>query len=370
VKQSRAKNDPGLPAALNWLIPTFGATLLVFTVWCLMLVGAVFQAQSAYDKRAGWLRGLQVVQFELAQLAQAEAVADWGAALQGVEPFLLPIAEEGGSEGEMGAVALTTLRALLTDPAERVAGLDHRGAARMLTAELHEVSRLVSARGRSLNQRLNDYLSSLYSVVAAAFVLAASNWLALLVIRDRQRQLLVAQRALEVRATIDALTGLYNRRTILTRLREEMARAARSQEPLSIVLADLDHFKDVNDTHGHLVGDEVLRRAGRLLRELLRPYDLPGRYGGEEFLILLPGCDAFDAAGIAERVRRAFDREVDYGDCALRTTVTLGLATMVPGDVVRIDRLIKAADDALYRAKNSGRNQLGVAPPPPVAVSG
>ena len=124
-------------------------------------------------------------------------------------------------------------------------------------------------------------------------------------ILDLQEELLKAREALRDQATHDGLTGLLNRATILEKLDDELSRAARAGNPVSVLMADLDRFKSINDSLGHLAGDAVLREAARRLKSTARRYDSVGRYGGEEFLILLPGCDAADAALQAERMRDA-----------------------------------------------------------------
>jgi diguanylate cyclase (GGDEF)-like protein len=181
-----------------------------------------------------------------------------------------------------------------------------------------------------------------------------------------QERYLASQQALRDLASHDALTGLWNRAGILELLDRELARAARAGEPLAVVIADLDHFKSVNDTFGHLVGDEVLRSAARRLREAIRPYDSVGRYGGEEFLIILPHCDDEYAARLAERLRLAVATEpvrVPGRDVAV--TVSLGVSVSPPEGPVDSMRLLAAADKALYRAKGEGRNRVRVAPPDP-----
>ncbi len=170
------------------------------------------------------------------------------------------------------------------------------------------------------------------------------------------RRILDLQDALRQQATHDGLTGLLNRNSILERLDQELARAARALEPVSILMLDLDRFKAINDAHGHLAGDVVLREAARRLQAVSRTYDSIGRYGGEEFLVVLPGCDRNDAGRQAERLRLAISAEAFQFDTgSLRVTASFGLTctdTTVPKDVLRV------ADEALYEAKATGRNRV------------
>lgn len=162
----------------------------------------------------------------------------------------------------------------------------------------------------------------------------------------------------EQQALIDGLTGLANRRASSDALHTEAARAERLDTPLSVVLADLDGFKDVNDEHGHGVGDEVLRVFAGVLRETLRESDMAGRWGGEEFVLLLPGADAEGAAQLAERIRvRLADRRIPAAD-GLRATASFGVAEYLPGSGTSVDELLATADGALYRAKRAGKDRV------------
>lgn len=175
---------------------------------------------------------------------------------------------------------------------------------------------------------------------------------------DLQDRLLAAQECLRVQAMHDGLTGLLNRRAILEALGRELDRAKRQAAPIAVVMVDLDHFKHVNDTFGHLVGDEVLRETARRLREAVRSYDHVGRYGGEEFLIVAPGYENAQAMDLGERIRRAFaEHPMRTAAADLPATLSLGVVTVVRGRQVAVNRVLAAADDALYQAKSGGRNK-------------
>jgi diguanylate cyclase (GGDEF)-like protein len=162
-------------------------------------------------------------------------------------------------------------------------------------------------------------------------------------------------------ATVDPLTGIANRQTILSRVEEELVRAVRYHRPLSVILVDLDHFKRLNDSHGHAAGDVVLRQLAQLLASSVRTVDLAGRYGGEEFLIVLPETDVDAAASLAEKLRQAVGRTEILLPDGDRATITMsaGVAGGM-GAVLRVDALVRDADAALYSAKALGRDQVFV----------
>lgn len=167
-------------------------------------------------------------------------------------------------------------------------------------------------------------------------------------------------------AASDSLTGLPNRRALMTALQRELSRSARSAEPLSVAVVDVDHFKRVNDTFGHLAGDEVLREVASAMVSSLRDLDIVARYGGEEFAVVLPNCGAEQARAALERMRAA----VAQTQTVTRVTVSAGVAT-VDGGVMDGEQVLAAADEALYNSKNTGRDRVTVAgpvlpAPPPV----
>ena len=154
-------------------------------------------------------------------------------------------------------------------------------------------------------------------------------------------------------ATRDSLTGIANRRLFDESLGHEAARAQRLRTSLSLVVFDVDHFKQINDAYGHLTGDEVLRSVAGSIVASTKSFDVAARYGGDEFVLLLPGCDADQAAKVAERVRS----EIGRRGLGTSVTVSAGLATM-PDNAIDGDRLLSAADAALYEAKRSGRDRV------------
>jgi diguanylate cyclase (GGDEF)-like protein len=176
---------------------------------------------------------------------------------------------------------------------------------------------------------------------------------------DLQERLLRTQEALRHQASHDHLTGLRNRRMILEELASELSRASREQRAVSIAIGDLDHFKQINDTLGHASGDLVLQTAAKCLQAVLRSYEAVGRIGGEEFLMLFPGCDQPEALQIAERARAAVAAARVQGPSgSIAATMSLGVACRLPGETTEAVALIEKADLALYRAKAGGRNRV------------
>jgi len=188
-------------------------------------------------------------------------------------------------------------------------------------------------------------------------------------ILDLQSELMAAREGLRIQATQDSLTGVWNRRVVLEALQDEVVRAVRQRVPLGLILADLDHFKSINDAHGHAAGDTVLREAASRMVAALRPYDRLGRYGGEEFLIVAPGCSLDDVVGVAERLRLALLAEpVPTRSGPVEISASFGVISTAQSSHVDAEALIQAADDAMYQAKASGRNCVQVAGSIPVAT--
>lgn len=184
-------------------------------------------------------------------------------------------------------------------------------------------------------------------------------------ILELQEALIKAHEALQFESAHDQLTGLWNRGAIMDLLQREVRRSARSGDSLGVIMADVDHFKKINDSHGHLVGDAVLREVAHRLVEAVRNYDYVGRYGGEEFLILLVDCAASDLIAIAERVRlRIAEQPIDTGADKIPLSLSIGAASAPAGspDSQEPEELVRAADMALYSAKAKGRDRVESAP--------
>jgi diguanylate cyclase (GGDEF)-like protein/putative nucleotidyltransferase with HDIG domain len=243
-------------------------------------------------------------------------------------------------------------------------------AAVVLTVLNHAKLALIISFARGLTVRSTGLLSfeslSNEGVLAIIGLAVASFWnsnpylvavaLAPLLLIHRS----LAVQALKEEARVDPKTGLFNARHFAASLAEELGRAARFDRPLSLIMADLDLLRDINNTYGHLAGDAVLKGIAEIFRQQLRHYDVPARFGGEEFSILLPETPPEQALEIAERIRRAVaecEFEVETSDQPIRATVSIGIAGF-PKDGMDANELIHQADLAVYRAKLQGRNRV------------
>jgi diguanylate cyclase (GGDEF)-like protein len=176
---------------------------------------------------------------------------------------------------------------------------------------------------------------------------------------DLQNKLHLAYETQKYEATHDSLTAIWNRPAILDLFARECAKAERERSVLGALIADIDHFKTVNDRYGHLSGDIALREIACRMQASLRPYDFLGRYGGEEFLILVPDCSPRAVCEVAERIREGVCRQpVVSRDNEIAVTLSVGVATASPTTIEERDRLLQKADEMLYRAKQNGRNRI------------
>lgn len=176
---------------------------------------------------------------------------------------------------------------------------------------------------------------------------------------ELQDELIATREELRVQATRDFLTGIWNRGVITERLNEEINRAARANGSLGVIMCDIDHFKEVNDVHGHPAGDSVLIEVALRMQASLRAYDALGRFGGEEFLIVAPGTSTEGIVVIAERIRSAIEEKpIETPSGPVSVTVSLGTVVQIMERSTSLKDLIDEADRALYRAKESGRNRV------------
>lgn len=202
--------------------------------------------------------------------------------------------------------------------------------------------------------RHNKSLVTLSAILIVGFLVGITYFLTWrLVIRLDE-----VQHRLKKLASIDELTNIRNRRTIMKRLGDEFQRATRLDEPFCLIVLDIDHFKNINDTYGHPFGDRVLKQVADLMRKDLRRYDILGRIGGEEFLILSPGTHLEEAVHLAERVISTVrESRITDGDKEIRITMSAGV-TALQSDDSSVETLLKRADDALYEAKGKGRDRV------------
>ncbi|MBI2212028.1 MAG: GGDEF domain-containing protein [Acidobacteria bacterium] len=218
---------------------------------------------------------------------------------------------------------------------------------------------------RPFGEEERDFLKEvadlmLNDIVASDESLALEQRLRLL--EKENVELSMKNRALAELSSRDALTGLFNRWYVLEKIEAEMNRCLRHGSPMSLLILDIDNFRRINETHGHVTGDQVLQTVGRMLRESCRIYDIPGRYGGEEFCLMLPETSVEKTMQVAERLRqRVAEAHVAAGDGMLRITASIGLAGLesVPDEAIfGATALVERADRALGTAKDRGRNRV------------
>jgi diguanylate cyclase (GGDEF)-like protein len=212
----------------------------------------------------------------------------------------------------------------------------------------------------SIQYRLSKNLYTILFLGIASMALLLG--IVYLIERNLIRKLAKARKKIELAAMTDELTGIFNRRHVMKRFKEEFGRANRMGDNLGCILIDIDHFKRINDTYGHLVGDRVLQDVAKHLQGSIRTYDILGRYGGEEFLVVLPDTDCDHAATLTERIRESMKSGVIIEtDTKKEIHISVTISAGVPGRLKEdrsVDNIIKRADDALYGAKQAGRDRV------------
>ncbi len=200
----------------------------------------------------------------------------------------------------------------------------------------------------------DDYLTKPFNIHELKFRLNTG-----MRILSYQEKLLRERESLRKMVTYDSLTNIFNRPAILGICEKELVRSSRQKNATSLIMTDIDDFKRVNDTHGHIVGDHVLHDIAKLIEDSLRPYDSVGRYGGEEFLIVVPNCKCVDAVELADRIRQTIeDNPIVYNGLTIPITLSLGVASMNGNVGFNPNELINLADQALLHAKARGKNRV------------
>ena len=283
------------------------------------------------------------------------------AVIAGVAVPVQLLVNEGPATGILfGGVVFGTLLAIIAGMAWQLRPLPNSRARNILIASFGVAAAAFLLRGlgavwvaeplRGFTAPTGFAASTLLAVFAAAI---ASTFAFLLLHKDRAEAEAVRL------ATIDPLTGAYNRRTFHEIAERELSRARRAGQPLSIIMVDIDHFRAVNDKHGHRLGDEVLKRFAEIVRTALRQEDMLVRYGGEEFLVLLPDVPGPGAVIVAGRIRRAVaDEPLVIGGLSLPLTASLGVAARLDEGPESIEGLLARADSALSLAKQRGRDRV------------
>ncbi|MGZ8868651.1 MAG: GGDEF domain-containing protein [Thermoanaerobaculia bacterium] len=262
-----------------------------------------------------------------------------------------------------GARILAPLSALLKKPIRVVDGQEaERSDAFTVHLPLAHLS-VVSAGGASFSEAERHLIYEIFDLIRHA----EENNVRVQELQGRVNRLerenldlIVKHRILSENSSRDALTGLYNRWYVMDKIEAEINRSLRHGAPLSLMMLDIDHFKHVNDTYGHMAGDQVLQSVGKLLRESCRVYDVPGRYGGEEFCILLPETKLDNTSVVANRIRERLEvTGVDVPGASVIVTASIGVAGLDAHDTPLTGAgLIDRADKALYSAKERGRNRV------------
>ena len=289
--------------------------------------------------------------------------------------------EKWGYEVISAADGIDALRILEGDDAPTLAildwmmpgkdGLQVCASVRALAARPYVYVLLLTGRSeqddllRGLESGADDYLTKPFHAAELRARLQVGQR-----ILELQTGLIQAHEELLHRATHDELTGLVNRRMILEAIEHEHSRLIRLAGNFAIIMLDVDHFKSVNDNHGHLAGDAVLKEVARRMVGCVRPYDTVGRYGGEEFVIVAPSCERSGAAALSDRILSAIgSTPIESAGCCISVTASCGISISNRSNVLDPETLLRLADQALYRAKEAGRNRAAFAEEPELTPS-
>lgn len=343
------------------------ALLVAFSLWSLWLLSRAHQLRGELDFYFGWLDQVQAVRGELErwreQGAAVEEKSGWLETFRREAEQLLRQTEDPGVR-----VALQKLRLALDQVAAQAAdslpgdasdtldsdALWQASVAALAAAE--ELGESVRGHVTRLHRSLGAHWRSLRWLVAGALLLAGSNLALLFVIQRRRLEVEKAHEEVLRSARHDPLTGLWNREGILRLLGHELVRAARSQTPLSVILADLDNFQAVNELLGHDQGDYILEQVSKRLVSLVRPYDSLGRVGGDSFLLVLPDCDGSATNLVVERLRAAVnDRDVKHAFGRIRVTLNLALRTVKRASETDVDTLLRQLQTGIDVSKTIPR---------------
>jgi diguanylate cyclase (GGDEF)-like protein len=299
--------------------------------------------------------------------------AEWLAEVLAREGYEAVIARDGAEAVRKvrdDSIALVLLDMMLPDMdgLEVLRVVKESSGARFVPVIVLSARSDVASRVTGLRTGADDYLPKPFAEEEALARVAA-----MLRIKSLQDELREAKSQLLALSMTDGLTGVYNRRFFDERLDEELQRSLRYEERFSLLILDIDHFKALNDRHGHLVGDQVLRETAQLVRASVRAADVCARYGGEEFAVILPKTDLPSARMLAERILEAVRRNTfriePAGDlrssAGVRVTASIGIASYPSADLAGAGALVGAADEALYRAKDAGRNTVRCHEPAP-----
>ncbi|MFH1531276.1 MAG: GGDEF domain-containing protein [Pseudomonadota bacterium] len=355
------------------LLTVGGLLLLVFGAASIYLIQSSMLVQHRIELRAGWTIALGEARERLSEGGPRSRLEDGrerllfdkatvGQILQ-VRREILERADPGQSMVDrLDSLHLVTFRfnTLLSDT-------DSAASLATLRADLSSQIQRVLDDLRSLSAHATLELGGkwylLNGLASLSIILAGLTLFLVRAMVLRGRKLQIALDWVKRIATRDELTGLWNRRAIFPILNRELSRCEREKKAISVLMVDFDHFKTINDRFGHQAGDAVLREGAQRMLKILRPYDSIGRYGGEEIIILLPGCESKEALMVGERLAETIrSSPFAYGEERITATVSVGGATKESPTRGHADRMVVSADQYLYEAKTAGRNCVVTGP--------